>query len=437
MNYLESISIQLPFDEHFSSVFFSILSDCGKKIENAIYINQSNINFLPVLNINFNTDSNPKIIFNCDDLRVSKDINNLTGLEKSSPHKYEHISINEFATRLAKNGSIKFVDHLGVNFPWFNGISPVLIDLRQRLISKSAYYQFPTSEDWDFILPATNNEFESGKIDLNIERRPKLELVSFKKSSTPIIQIDCITTISFEKLKELFPESIIEEEMNNIWVYIKNDFGIDICFVLSGPSNSDWSKIFEGYRLNMSTKYILHGGNAQDKNTENNNFFKEILYDYPKKANILLVQFAAIPEKQEIYKARHISQFDDAKGDRELNFIVAEQDKFIEQLKWADIVYLCGSSGGGATTRLLETLQKFENIKEHFSNKTIAGESAGANCLVRYCYSRSSGIISGLGLVPVKLSTHYQLGDETAFADLPTEIDNLFLPSYKYKVFYY
>ena len=249
MNYLESISIQLPFDEQFSSAFINVLSECGKNTENVININQSNENYLPVLNISFFADYSPKIIFKCGEIQISKDIINQTGQNISSPHKYKHISINEFKTRLTKNGKINKVDHLGVNFPWFNSVSPVLIDLRQRLSSKTAYYQFPSSQDWDFILPATKNELESGIIDLNIERRPKLELVSFNKSSIPIFQIDCITTISFEKLKELFPESIIEEEMKNIWVYIENNYGIDICFVLSGPSDSDWLNIFDGYRL--------------------------------------------------------------------------------------------------------------------------------------------------------------------------------------------
>ena len=126
----------------------------------------------------------------------------------------------------------------------------------------------------------------------------------------------------------------------------------------------------------MSTKYILHGGNAQEKNTENARFFTEILRDYPKTANILLVQFAAPPEKQEIYKQRHISQFENVKDGRDLQYQLAKIDKFVDQLKWADIVYLCGASGGGATERLIGQMKMYPNLEALFNSKTVAGESA-------------------------------------------------------------
>jgi len=39
------------------------------------------------------------------------------------------------------------------------------------------------------------------------------------------------------------------------------------------------------------TKFILHGGFAGRKNTENDEFFKEILRDAPQKTKILLVNY--------------------------------------------------------------------------------------------------------------------------------------------------
>ena len=158
----------------------------------------------------------------------------------------------------------------------------------------------------------------------------------------------------------------------------------------------------------MSTKYILHGGNAQDKNNENASFFRQILSGYPDSANILLVQFAAIPEKQEIYKQRHISQFEDIRDGRNFAYELANETDFVEQVRWADVVYLCGASGGGATARLIHVMSKFKNLNELFDNKTVAGESAGANCLSRFCYSKSSGVIEGLGLVPVNIANHFE-----------------------------
>lgn len=249
MHYLESVTIKLPVEEQFSAKLFGVLSGCGEQSGNIYSVNRTNTDFLPVLNIEFSDIQTPGISFKCNDLEISKTITNETGQLRLSPHSYKHLTIDEFADRLKNAGGIKAIDHLGVNFPWFDGVSPVLIDLRRQLKSKAAYYRFPSGEDWDFILPATKGELKTNNIDLSIERRPKLELVSFEKSSTPIIQVDCITTIEYTKLKELFPEAISVDELSNVWVYIDNNFGVDICLVLSGPSDTDWSTYFEGFRL--------------------------------------------------------------------------------------------------------------------------------------------------------------------------------------------
>lgn len=185
----------------------------------------------------------------------------------------------------------------------------------------------------------------------------------------------------------------------------------------------------------MYTKYILHGGNAQDVNAENDRFFAELIDDSATSVNILLVQYAAIPEKQEVYKERHIAQFRRVQNEKKIHFDVAQKDKFVEQLKWADVVYLCGSSGGGATERLLGVLTQFDNLKQMFVGKIVAGESAGANCLAVHCYSKSSGILNCLGLVPVDLIVHYQKGDEKALKGLNYDNNHLYLKNYQYKVF--
>lgn len=183
----------------------------------------------------------------------------------------------------------------------------------------------------------------------------------------------------------------------------------------------------------MSTKFILHGGNAQDINDENLHFFQETLSATDNEVNVLLVQFAAIPEKQEIYKERHIAQFERAKSQKVLNYQVTDEDIIEEQLKWADVVYLCGSAGG--TVRLLNVLSKIHDLKQKFNNKTVAGESAGANCLSVNCFSRSNGITRCLGIVPVNLIAHYQLGDEMEMKSIDTNLEILMLRNYEFKLF--
>ncbi len=183
----------------------------------------------------------------------------------------------------------------------------------------------------------------------------------------------------------------------------------------------------------MSTKYILHGGNAQDVNDENQRFFQEILSTYGDIVNVLLVQFAAIPEKQETYKERHVAQFERAKGEKTLHYDISDITKFDEQLKWADAIYLCGSAGG--TGRLLNVLNQVQDLKKKFEAKTIAGESAGANILSTNCFSRSNGVMQCLGLVPVNLIAHYQPGDELEMKNLDNNLENIILRNYEFSVF--
>ena len=183
----------------------------------------------------------------------------------------------------------------------------------------------------------------------------------------------------------------------------------------------------------MSTKYILHGGNAQDLNDENDRFFQEILVASGDNVNVLLVQFAAISEKQEIYKERHITQFERAKSQKTLNYKVADKEKFDEQLEWADVVYLCGSSGG--TVRLLKVLSQVHDLRHKFQGKTISGESAGANCLSTYCFSRSGGILRCLGMVPINLIAHYKLGNESEMHNLENNLEIIMLRNCEFRVF--
>lgn len=182
----------------------------------------------------------------------------------------------------------------------------------------------------------------------------------------------------------------------------------------------------------MKTKYILHGGNAQHVNSENDKFFAEILKDTKDKVKILLVEFAGRDEKIDLNFQTDKSQFERVAGEKELSFEVATEFDFTEQIKGADIIYF----GGGTTVRLMDKLKKYTNLGDLFSGKIVAGESAGANSLSAYCYSKSGGgVIQCLGLVPVKTIPHYEKGMESNFKDIYPEIESLFLPEYKFKVF--
>ena len=180
------------------------------------------------------------------------------------------------------------------------------------------------------------------------------------------------------------------------------------------------------------TKYILHGGNAQEPCSDNNNFFIEILKDTKMNTKILLVHFAGRPEKAILNKAKDIDQFKRVQGDKILEFEVADEQSFLEKIKRNDIIYL----GGGTTVRLLETLRKFPNLKNIFKGKIIAGESAGANALATYCYSKSAGgVFQGLGILPIKVIPHYETNLNKVLDSIGSNLEEVFLPEYKFRVF--
>lgn len=182
----------------------------------------------------------------------------------------------------------------------------------------------------------------------------------------------------------------------------------------------------------MSTKFILHGGFPNHINEKNDKFFQEILSVNKKQSKIILVYFAKDASRYEELRKKSISQFEKNKGEKELEFEIAKKEKFIEQVKEANIVYL----HGGKTLRLLEALKKYNDLKELFQNKVIVGESAGAYVLSACFYTKSVGyIFKGLELVPVKTICHYEGKNQEKLKKCPDKFEELLLPDYEYRVF--
>jgi hypothetical protein len=86
-------------------------------------------------------------------------------------------------------------------------------------------------------------------VDYTKVRRPKFELVSFNKASTPLIQLDVGVNASYERFAPLFPESLNEPEYRNIWIYLRNPYTVDVCLVINEFGAGDWSDYFKGCRL--------------------------------------------------------------------------------------------------------------------------------------------------------------------------------------------
>src|SRR6266511_2022352 len=245
---LQSVTLQLPnSDQAFGDKLLTLLAPFGRRGDSSLRFTPSNPNFLPQIAFKIN-NTTPRAIFTLSNETIEIDIANKTGQQKQSPELYTPLPLQEVMSRLSY-ARLEQLDHVGFNLPWFDGLHPDIEKLRRTVAPHTAYYRFPTGEEWDFILPATKEEIASKVVNLTQDRRPKLEIVSFDKSSTPLIQIDFSIDQPYSEITKLFPEGIADSELKNVWVYIQNPYGIDLCFVVGEYGDSDWSEFFEGHRL--------------------------------------------------------------------------------------------------------------------------------------------------------------------------------------------
>lgn len=252
--HLQHVHYTLPnTNPTFASNLTNYLSPVGNVTKDGIALHLSDDTFLPTTGITFADIKIPQVSFLFDDeTTLDIDIINSTHVSKQSPHQYQPISIDMFTTRVAPFPLIR-IDHTGFNLPYFDGIHPEILELRDTLRKTCLYHTFPKHlEDapWDFIIPGTQEEISEAKpIDYTLNRTPKIEIVSFDKSSTPLIQLDIQLDGRYEDWAALFPEALHILELRSPWVYVTNDTGIDICFVLNEVRDKDWSYHFANERL--------------------------------------------------------------------------------------------------------------------------------------------------------------------------------------------
>ena len=254
MPLLTKVNFTLPdIDDIFTNQFLQYLSPKGELRENSLNLRTSDEDFFPKTSFEFKGNEQPYVTFVFDDRNEIKvPISNTTNITKQSPYTYSYLALEDLLTRI-KPFSLIGLDHTGFNLPYFEGIHPQILELREKLKDACLYHTFPKHlEDapWDFIIPGTKEEINrSVSIDYQKTRKPKIEIVSFENSSTPLIQIDIQLQAKYEDLVKVFPEAIHVPEIRNMWIYLKNNFGIDICFVLNEASENDWSYQFKNERL--------------------------------------------------------------------------------------------------------------------------------------------------------------------------------------------
>lgn len=153
------------------------------------------------------------------------------------------------------------------------------------------------------------------------------------------------------------------------------------------------------------TKFILHGGFTRKDNESNRLFFEEFLRDVPENGNVLLVYFAARNDDMSEISTEQIQKLKALSGDRKLNFTIAEKENFRDQAGRADAVYI----HGGSTSKLLDVLHAYPDLKVLVQGKTVAGSSAGAYAITSLGPSHLEEVLrEGLGLVPLRIICHYE-----------------------------
>jgi hypothetical protein len=181
------------------------------------------------------------------------------------------------------------------------------------------------------------------------------------------------------------------------------------------------------------TKFVLHGGFNKEIGFIKDGFFQEMLKDVPQDTKVLLVYFAESEEMKPIRTEQGINQFEKNRDLRNIEIKITSPDTFIEDCKWADVIFF----SGGRTMRLMEVLKKYKGLDEIFKGKTIGGDSAGANFLGLYFYSKGSQEVGkGLGILPVKIFVHYKDDIPNPLAEIEPDLETVFLREYEIKVFH-
>ena len=254
--FLEKIMIKFCGPgEVLASELVGFFQPSGQRYDTRIKINRSDPLFHPVIFLDFQPRSSSTVIVDftlSDQQMISVVVENSTGEIRQSPHSYRRIGMADVQHRLAAAGiRLAGIDHAGFNLPWFDpGLHPTIVQLREQLSASCLYHRFPTGEAWDFIIPGDADEITGNKVvDYGRIRRPKFEIVSFEKASTPLVQFDLQLDACYETLRGLFPEGLDDPGLRNLWVYLENPYGVDICLVANEIGTGDWSHFFKGSRI--------------------------------------------------------------------------------------------------------------------------------------------------------------------------------------------
>lgn len=179
----------------------------------------------------------------------------------------------------------------------------------------------------------------------------------------------------------------------------------------------------------MTARILLHGGNSNKKSDKNDMFYRDIVQGVGKDTvRILCVYFArpegrwenSYAEDQSIFRAIGIETGIDV----ETTLATYDIQELLDVIAESDVIFI----NGGFKGHLKDTLLTIgvDNFCQMLQGKTLVGISAGANMMSKYYYSQSiEGVREGIGLLDIKLLTHYTPDRQEQMAKLQAYEEDL------------
>jgi hypothetical protein len=171
------------------------------------------------------------------------------------------LSLLPLATLVERFEGAVRLDHSGFNIPRSMYTEEEWQALLRNLSMVSDVYQYPTGEDWYFLLPSTQDEAGGGIDHFTAGRAPKFELVYDEYARVPVVQLQIDTNLTRAEVEERLPEpfGIRFPDLGDIFrtVYVEHPWPgllirFDIVFAREGEPD-DWTTaewlVKEGRRL--------------------------------------------------------------------------------------------------------------------------------------------------------------------------------------------
>lgn len=182
----------------------------------------------------------------------------------------------------------------------------------------------------------------------------------------------------------------------------------------------------------MSTKYILSGGYANEVNSINDSFFREIIKGTSDSVNILVIMFAKTGNDIRRFYDITKDQFERNRKDKKITYRLASTESLASDIAESQIIYI----HGGETIKLIEDMEEFSEFLQLIKGKIVAGESAGAYLLASKFICESIGFVhDGTGALPINLMCHFNGKNEEKLDSIDNNLEKVLLRDYEYRVY--